>query len=123
METHQALERLSTLPLVAALDPDAWAAVAGAVSSVRYEPGQLIVQQGEPADSLLLVVSGEIAILQDRRLTRLAPAPCVLGLQSLLQEGDRTASLEAATVVELLVLPRAVCCSSTVSSRVLPPAC
>lgn len=106
MERSQALAELASHPLLAKLDESARAALEDAVRLVHYAPGELIVQQGEPADSLLLIAAGEVAILQDTRLTRLASAPCVLGVQSLLELGDRTASLEAITAVDLLELPR-----------------
>jgi hypothetical protein len=106
MDIPQALEALSSLPLISRLDPEARAALALAVRPARFQSGERIVQEHEPADSLLLLVSGELAIVQERRLTRLAQGPGVLGMLAVLEQGQRTASLEATTPVELLLLDR-----------------
>jgi CRP-like cAMP-binding protein len=108
--THEdptrAIAELRTLPLLAELDPSATDRLIELAELRTYAPSARIVEQGEAAGELFLVARGEVAIRQGRRLARLAQAPCVLGLQALVEGGARTASLEAATEVTLLSLDR-----------------
>jgi hypothetical protein len=104
MDIERALDALSSLPLISRLDPEARRALASAVRPARFNPGERIVQEHEPAEDLLLLVSGELSIVQSGRLTRLTHAPTVLGVLAVLDQGRRTASLEASSEVELLML-------------------
>lgn len=72
----------------------------------RVAPGDVIVAQGEPADSLLCVVEGELAIRAGATELGVARAGDVVGEMALFEDSTRSASVIAATDAELLVLTR-----------------
>ena len=49
---------IRNLPLFEPLSPQQIAVVAGIVQVLRFEPGQLVVQEGQPTQGLMLFVSG-----------------------------------------------------------------
>jgi uncharacterized membrane protein YdbT with pleckstrin-like domain len=49
---------IRNLPLFAQLSPPQIAVISGIVQVLRFEPGQLVVQEGKPTQGLLLFVSG-----------------------------------------------------------------
>lgn len=55
-------ELVASHPLLAALPGDAVAEVAGCARNVAYAPGELLLAEGDPADTLFLVRRGRIAI-------------------------------------------------------------
>jgi CRP/FNR family transcriptional regulator, cyclic AMP receptor protein len=71
-----------------------------------FEPGQYIVQEGQPGETLYLVASGEAKVIRrGRRVARMYPGD-VFGELSALDGGPRTASVVAVTRVEVLRLFR-----------------
>ena len=55
-------ELVSVHPLLAGLPGDAVAYVAGCARNVAFNPGTLLLAEGEPADTLYLVRRGRVAI-------------------------------------------------------------
>jgi CRP-like cAMP-binding protein len=55
-------ELVALHPLLAGLPGDAVAEVAGCARNVAYAPGELLLAEGDPADTLFLVRRGRIAI-------------------------------------------------------------
>ena len=77
----------------------------------HYEPGESIVRKGEIGRELFLIVSGEVEIVgtddagKDKVLNRLGPKD-VFGEKALLEDTKRTATVRAATAVDVLTLGR-----------------
>ena len=55
---HTFADALRSVPLLADLDPELRAEVAGRAASVRVEAGEWLFRQGEPADSLYVFSPG-----------------------------------------------------------------
>ncbi len=101
METlERAVEVLRKVPLFAALSTARLKLIAYTAEMVRFEPGEVIVQQGDPADAVYILVEGEAeAWLTDTRGHRMRLG--VLGPHSFFGEtavpcrGRRTATVQA----------------------------
>jgi NADH dehydrogenase len=78
----------------------------------HYEPGELIVREGEIGRELFLIVAGEVEVVKvdpasgEQILSRLGPKE-VFGEKALLEDTKRTATVRAATPVEVLTVGRA----------------
>ena len=70
-----------------------------------YKDGELLMQRGERADALYLVLEGHIRVERPGRLTRMGPGD-VVGEVEVLSGGPRTASIYAEGPVRALRLPR-----------------
>jgi|GEM_PF-1201238 len=82
-------------------------ALAGVVYA-RLPDGAVFVEQGDAADALYFLVSGEVAIRRNGRLVTLLRAPTVLGLVSLVDDVSRSATLSAFGGAEIFRMPREV---------------
>ena len=87
-------------------------AVMGGLRLVSFGPGELVVAQGEPGDSLFLVTSGQVkAWIRDGEgryvLARRLGEGDFFGEISVLSGSPRTATVIAASACELLELDRA----------------
>jgi CRP-like cAMP-binding protein len=72
---------------------------------VRLQPGEDLVEQGEPGGRLFLLFDGVLLVLRDGRpVTEVGPG-AVLGEQALLEGGRRTAILRAVTPCRVAVVP------------------
>lgn len=85
------------------------ALLASLVRRRSYEPGMAIVQRGEPADAIYLLLAGEVSVVVDlagggqKRLSTLS-AGMSFGEMALIEGGVRTASARADTEVECAAL-------------------
>ncbi len=72
---------------------------------VRLQPGEDLVEQGEPGSELFLLFDGVLLVLRDGRpVTEVGPG-AVLGEMALLEGGRRTATLRAVTPCRVAVVP------------------
>ena len=84
------------------LDADQIAAFAAQVEGVRLQPGQILFGQGEPGDSIYLLVNGQVLIrlcgpVQNDRTIATLGAGAILGEMGPLLNSPRTATVVAAT--------------------------
>ncbi|WP_439575958.1 cyclic nucleotide-gated ion channel [Phreatobacter sp.] len=94
---------MAAVPLFARLEPSAVAELMKAVRSETYEPGAVICRAGEPADSMVVVAEGELAVeFADRHMT--LGAGGWYGDQALLDRQPRNATVRARERVKLLLL-------------------
>jgi glutaminase len=95
--------------LLRGVDPADLAILLGELRRVCYVPGTRIVQRGEIADRLFLIVSGRLSVTIDvpgggvRRLSTLSDG-MVFGELALIGREARTADVHADTMVECHVL-------------------
>jgi CRP-like cAMP-binding protein len=59
-------ERLSAVPLFAALPPGVIGGLLPQIQERTYHPGTTIIRQGEPGDSLFVIERGEVAVIDER---------------------------------------------------------
>jgi twitching motility protein PilT len=98
---------LGQCPLFRALKPELLPQLLKAAEAVRFEPGEAIIQQGDPSDSFLVLIEGEAAVVGEKasgdkmELGRI-PKPSSVGEVGLLLGEPRTATVAAATAVVAL---------------------
>ena len=101
---------LRSVPLFADLAPELRAEAAAGATPVRVEAGEWLFRQGEPADSLYVVLSGRLEVLIESPepvLIRMADQGAALGELALLTDSTRSASVRARRDSDLLRLERA----------------
>jgi len=105
------MARLKQIPLFAGLPLDQLSSLAATVQRRRYDRGEIILHQGEPGDSMFVVVSGRV------RVYTLSPEGYELsvwlcdegdffGEMALLSGEPRSAYVEAMEATEVLILQR-----------------
>ena len=93
------------------LNPSEKAALAERMDLIRYQPGQIVFDYGDPGHALFMVRSGEVEIYiqneqGDKIILEISRPGDVFGEISLLDDGPRTASVVALVESELLKLDR-----------------
>lgn len=91
------------------LTPEAVAFLETLLKKRRYEPGELIVRKGEPADEIYLLMSGEVSVRVDlpngqiKRLSTLSPG-MAFGEIAVISRSVRSADVHADKHVECYLL-------------------
>jgi NTE family protein len=101
---------LRNVPMLAGLSNDLLEDVASQVSEVHVPAGEWILREGEAADSVFIVRSGRVQIVDEgppEALIRVLRRGDVLGELALLHEGTRSVSARAGRDSDLLELGRA----------------
>lgn len=105
--SSERLDFLRTVDILAGAGPDDVAAVEALCREQTYGPGAPIFREGERADSVLVVRSGEVRCHRaGAEVTRIAPGEA-FGVTSFLDGGTRNVDAVAAGEVRVLVLDRA----------------
>jgi CRP-like cAMP-binding protein len=97
------------------LDPAEAAALAAQLKPMRLPAGQVVFRQGDAADAVFLLISGQIDVQiagpdgVERVVCPPLEAGSVVGVIGPLLDAPRTATVVAKTDVELWRLPRAAC--------------
>lgn len=105
-------------PLFSDFDHDELIAVMRGLELLSVEPGEILVSEGEPGDSLFVLVEGSVRVYvrdaaRKNRQIRTMAEGAFFGEISVLAGKDRTATITAATRCELLELDRAALDSIT----------
>ena len=102
---------LTEVPIFSLLDERERATLAERVETVKFAAGTPIFNRGDPGDSLYVVSSGAVEIFfkndtGERIVLEIATPGHFFGEISLLDGGDRLATVTAKTPLKLLVLSR-----------------
>ena len=101
---------LAATPLFASMDPAALEALIEYMALVSLEAGDVLFREGDPGDSLFIVVDGEVAVMAEGpprvEMSRLS-AGAFFGEVSLMTDGPRSATVSALSSAELLRIDRA----------------
>lgn len=104
------LDDVSASPLFEMFTRDELVTVVRGLEVLTFEPGQILMVEGEPGDSLFVIASGQVriharfqALLRPREVD-LMRAPQFFGEIALLHKSPRTATVTAASRVDVLVL-------------------
>ena len=113
MDDEDAARLLRETALFAGLDAGAAAELVKRLVRRTFRRGQPLFHQGDPGDSLYVIIEGSVAIVVssengDRMVLTTLHAPDVLGEIALLDGGPRSATAEPVEPVTALVLSRAV---------------
>jgi CRP-like cAMP-binding protein len=98
---------LRTVPLFQGMTDSAIDAVAGLAEPGHYAAGDTLVHQGDPGETLIVIVDGRATVDQDGTQIRRLANGDFLGEISLIDGGPRTATVTAETPIEALVIDRA----------------
>lgn len=100
---------ITKVPLFAQLDRPTKARLASVAEEVVFKPGELLFRQGDPGDTLYLLLDGEVAIeLGGTEVNRMRPGDS-FGEVAILDRGRRTADARAdGDVLALRIDRRAV---------------
>jgi CRP/FNR family transcriptional regulator, cyclic AMP receptor protein len=97
---------IAAVPLFETLSKRHLKKVAGLTTTVEYDAGDTVIQEGEPGDSFFVAVSGQAKVVTGgRTVHRLIPGDH-FGEISLLDGGERTATVSAETPMTLLMIQR-----------------
>jgi len=97
---------IAAVPLFESLSKRHLKKIAGLTSTVEYNAGDTVIQEGEPGDSFFVTVSGQAKVVTGgKTLHRLIPGDH-FGEISLLDGRPRSASVVAETPLSLLRLTR-----------------
>jgi flavin reductase (DIM6/NTAB) family NADH-FMN oxidoreductase RutF len=100
-------ERLVEDPRVfAQLPPELLEPIIARGEELTYDDGEVVMQLGERADSLYLVLDGNVRVERPGRMTRMGPGD-IVGEVAVLAGGPRTASVYADGPVRAMKLSRA----------------
>lgn len=99
-ETDEVVRALAAVELLAVLERPVLHELADRVVRRRWAPGELVVEQGNPGGSVVVLVNGAGTVYRTtpgggRAALRHVRAPAVLGEVTLLDGSPRTASVEA----------------------------
>ncbi len=98
---------LKSLSMFADTPDEALAELADLLQEVEAQPGEVIVREGEAGDSLYIVVSGRVEVVDDERVLNQLGARAVFGELSLLDSSPRSATIRAVEETSLLRLDQA----------------
>ena len=110
IETAQRIEFLRRIHLFYRLEDDHFESVAQTAQEKVYEPGEVILRQGDPGDSFFMIYSGNVIVSREKAhgektLAKLVPGD-YFGEEALLTNHRRNATVTAEGKAVLLVLSR-----------------
>ena len=101
------VDRLRGVDMFADLTTKQIRAVARVADEVPVAEGQILITEGEPGNSCFVVVEGTCVVRRGgRKLDEVGPGTCV-GEMALIDDEPRSATVVAASDMELLVIERA----------------
>ena len=111
VQGQEMIEELKGVPFFTGLGSKALVRIMSALVGQHYQKGSSIVKQGEPADAFYIIKSGKVNVLLDIKgkaslpIAKLGPQEG-FGEMALLTDSPRTASVVAATEVDVWRLTR-----------------
>ncbi len=105
-DTAAYLEYLRKVPIFKPLPPRELEFVARSVKERVYEPGAVIVKQGDPGVGFFMIVDGTVEVTHDAHKVRDLHPGDFFGEMALMEERIRTATVTAKTRTRCLQLVR-----------------
>jgi CRP/FNR family cyclic AMP-dependent transcriptional regulator len=103
-DMSEKIDLLRAVPLFADLDARSLQAIAALTREVDARAGEVLVQEGGPADAFYVIVDGTVRVEREGRFVRSMMAGGFLGEIALVQQGERTATATCVTDCRLLML-------------------
>jgi CRP-like cAMP-binding protein len=103
---RQTAEALAHVPMFSDLSKRQLHRLAAATDELAFEPGQIVVREGDPGETLFVVLSGEAKVMRGRRRVGEVVPGDFFGELSAIDGGPRTASVVAVTPFQVLRLFR-----------------
>ena len=103
------LDDVADSPLFRMFSRDELVAIVQQLRLLSFEPGEILLMQGKPGDSLFVIAAGEVRVFAEDDAgwpTQVAkiPAPAFFGEIAVVRGGPRTATVTAASPVTVLEL-------------------
>jgi CRP-like cAMP-binding protein len=98
------MEALKNAPFFAGLTPADLDGILAVGQPVSFDPGQAIVEQGDPGDGMYIIVSGTAEVDVGGRFHKLTTGN-FFGEMALVSAGKRMATVKAVEPVEALKIP------------------
>jgi CRP-like cAMP-binding protein len=107
MAKRPGIELLANVPLFSGLPPRHLRRIRDLAEPADFMAGASLVKQGTPGDAFFVILEGEAKVVAGRRtINRLMPGD-YFGEISLLDGGERTASVISETPLKVLMIDRA----------------
>lgn len=105
------LDDVAASPLFRMFSRDELVAIVQQLQLLTFEPGEILLMQGQPGDSLYVIATGEVRVFAQDDAGKPAqvakiPAPIFFGEIAVVRGGPRTATVTAASPVSVLELTR-----------------
>ena len=97
-------DALRTVPLFQGMTEGSIDSIGGLARPAEFESGDVLVREGDPGDSFIILVSGRAVVDQGGRRIREMGAGEFLGEISLIDHGPRTATVTALEPIEALAV-------------------
>ena len=104
MVPEDRLRLVRAIPLFAPLNLSALERLASAMTPVSFDPGDVLMREGEPGDRYLVIEAGEVDVSQGGHHLRVMAAGEGIGEIALLRDVPRTATVVATTPVRAFAL-------------------
>ncbi len=101
-----ALDQLKQVPIFSGLPPKELDWIARSLKERSYEPGAVIVKQGDPGVGFFLIADGKVEVTRDGQRIREMGSGEFFGEMALMEERVRTATVTAKTQTRCLQLVR-----------------
>ncbi len=101
-----ALDQLKKVPIFSGLPPRELDGIARSLKERSYEPGAVIVKQGDPGVGFFLIADGNVEVTRDGQRIREMGSGEFFGEMALMEERVRTATVTAKTTTRCLQLVR-----------------
>ena len=92
------------IPLFAGVELSALEAAEEHATSRTYNDGEVILRKGETADSIVVILEGQVAVADDGTLVIHCKAPEVVGERGFFGDAHRSATVTADGTVKVLIL-------------------
>ena len=103
-ENRKYIERLASAQLFAQCTPRELRAIASLCTPVTVRAGRVLTRQGSRGDQCFVVMQGHAVVERDGVIVAHVVDGSIVGELALLSHGERTATVTAATNMELLVM-------------------
>ncbi|MFQ3620748.1 MAG: HD domain-containing phosphohydrolase [Spirochaetales bacterium] len=102
---------LDKTELFSGLTQDSITKIAGHLKKIKFEKGTVICREGDPGDSMFVILSGQVAVVRnmgwgERQISRMGPHE-IFGEMSLITNEVRSATVKALEPTECLELDHA----------------
>lgn len=104
LRRSEQMDTLKKVPLFAHLSKRDLNQITRHMDQVRFKAGKVLVKEGELGREFLILLKGEVRVKRKGRTIRKMSKGSYFGEISMISPGLRTATVEAETDVELLVL-------------------
>lgn len=103
-EARARLAVLARMPLFAHVDEQELVKIAGLTRPRTYRAGSHLLNEGQPGEGIYLLVAGQVSVLKEgKEIARISPG-ANFGEMSMLDDPRASATVRAATAVEVLMI-------------------